>query len=272
MSVPIYFECHKTTGKNTPLAHMVLIHGWGMNASVWDSLLPELLPNYELTLVDLPGFGRSKMSDEHYSLDFLAQSVLKVAPEKALWLGWSLGGLVATHAAISAPNRVQALINLASTPCWIKKNNWSYALSEKLLRDFDRRLTDNAHHALTRFLALQCKDSDSIRESIRYVRDRAFLHGTPALEALKKGLNLLIHTDLREKLTELTMPVSYWLGERDSLIPLGVIEQLQLLSPDAHIHEIPGTSHVPFVAHTELWMPELQQWIYSLNLPSVSSL
>ena len=33
------------------------------------------------------------------SLEEMAERVLKQAPEKAIWLGWSLGGLVASQVA-----------------------------------------------------------------------------------------------------------------------------------------------------------------------------
>ncbi len=265
-AAPIYYDIYQSLRAEGPLAHLVLIHGWGMNGSVWDRLIPELLPHYDLTIVDLPGFGRSPLTQNSYSLDFLVQSVLAVVPKKAIWLGWSFGGMVATQAAITAPNRIQALVNIASTPCWMQKKDWSVAIAEKLFREFNQRLTINARDALTRFLALQCKDSDSIKESIRYIRERAFLHGSPAPDALMSGLDLLMYTDLRTQLSQLTLPISYWLGERDSLIPVGLAEQLKILSPAIYTHMIPGTSHVPFVAHTELWVPDLQAWIHSLNL------
>ncbi|MDP0869742.1 hypothetical protein Q8F85_27765, partial [Klebsiella pneumoniae] len=40
----------------------------------------------------------------------LAQRVLEQAPPQAVWLGWSLGGLVASQVAIMRPERVQALV------------------------------------------------------------------------------------------------------------------------------------------------------------------
>ncbi|MFP1484396.1 alpha/beta fold hydrolase [Escherichia coli] len=42
-------------------------------------------------LVDLPGFGRSRGFGA-LSLADMAEAVLQQAPDKAIWLGWSLGG------------------------------------------------------------------------------------------------------------------------------------------------------------------------------------
>ena len=49
------------------------------------------------------------------SLEEMAERVLKQAPEKAIWLGWSLGGLVASQVALTHPERVQTLVTVASS-------------------------------------------------------------------------------------------------------------------------------------------------------------
>ncbi len=43
------------------------------------------------------------------SLEAMAQQVLEQAPPQAVWLGWSLGGLVASQVR-DRPERVQALV------------------------------------------------------------------------------------------------------------------------------------------------------------------
>jgi pimeloyl-[acyl-carrier protein] methyl ester esterase len=48
-----------------------------------------------LHLVDLPGYGRSS-GFSAMTLQEMAQQVLAQAPQRAIWLGWSLGGLVAS--------------------------------------------------------------------------------------------------------------------------------------------------------------------------------
>ncbi len=63
---------------------------------------------------DLPGYGRSGGFGA-MSLEAMAQRVLEQAPPQAVWLGWSLGGLVASQA-IMRPERVQALVTVASSP------------------------------------------------------------------------------------------------------------------------------------------------------------
>ena len=87
----------ETTGTGVPL---YLIHGWGMNASVWDPLLTTLNDDYQVTRVDLPGHGNSPLPEKQLALSDWSSALMEAAPENAIWLGWSLGGLLALHAAI----------------------------------------------------------------------------------------------------------------------------------------------------------------------------
>ena len=90
----------QTTGEGN--CHLVLLHGWGLNAKVWDCITPQLASHFTLHLVDLPGYGRSGGFGA-MSLEEMAQRVLENAPERAIWLGWSLGGLVASQVAYPIP-------------------------------------------------------------------------------------------------------------------------------------------------------------------------
>ena len=86
----------QSTGRGDDL---VLVHGWGMNGAVWHQAVEQLSQHFRVHVVDLPGFGHSHQL--HFeTMEELAQQVLHSAPDNAIWLGWSLGGLVATHIAI----------------------------------------------------------------------------------------------------------------------------------------------------------------------------
>lgn len=87
--------------------HLVLLHGWGLNAQVWDCITPQLASHFTLHLVDLPGYGRSGGFGA-MSLEAMAQRVLEQAPPQAVWLGWSPGGLVASRRDYASGTRAGA--------------------------------------------------------------------------------------------------------------------------------------------------------------------
>ena len=95
--------------------HLVLLHGWGLNAQVWDCITPQLASHFTLHLVDLPGYGRSGGFGA-MSLEAMAQRVLEQAPPQAVWLGWSLGGLVASQVAQRGKTSKTAMKNGPAGP------------------------------------------------------------------------------------------------------------------------------------------------------------
>ena len=96
-----FHNTYKATGVSDDQARdIVLIHGWGLHAIVFDDIVPALLERFRVTVVDLPGMGQSPLPNDPYTLDFLADQVAAVMPARAHLLGWSLGGLVALRLAI----------------------------------------------------------------------------------------------------------------------------------------------------------------------------
>ena len=100
---PLYWQ---TTGQGD--RHLVLLHGWGLNAEVWHDISVRLSAHFTLHLVDLPGYGRSRGFGP-LTLPQMADALLAQAPARAVWLGWSLGGLVASQLAPAHPARVAGL-------------------------------------------------------------------------------------------------------------------------------------------------------------------
>jgi pimeloyl-[acyl-carrier protein] methyl ester esterase len=111
----------EAAGQGTDL---VLVHGWGMNASVMTGLAGTLVDRFRVTLVELPGHGRSPWDPGWNDLDRWAEACLAVAPARAIWIGWSLGGLVSLAATLAAPERAAGLVQIASSPRFVRADDW----------------------------------------------------------------------------------------------------------------------------------------------------
>lgn len=93
---------------------LLLIHGWGSSVVKWMDVLPLLGASHRTIALDLPGFGRSSIPRATYSPAWLAGAVRAFMDatgiERAILVGNSLGGLVATHAAAAWPERVAGVV------------------------------------------------------------------------------------------------------------------------------------------------------------------
>jgi pimeloyl-[acyl-carrier protein] methyl ester esterase len=226
---------------------LVLVHGWGLHGGIWDRLLPLLEPVLRVTRVDLPGHGRSPWGGQ-CRLRELAKAVLSAAPQRAAWLGWSLGSLVAARAALDAPQRVERLALLAGTPCFVRRVDWSPALRPDLLDGFATDLQRDYRGTLNRFLALQVRGSAAASGVLRELRRRLLEHGEPAPAALAAGLEILRDTDLRDAYPRLSQPVLFLMGTSDRLVPPAAADQAARLLADARVVRIDAAGHAPFLA------------------------
>ena len=230
---------------------LVLLHGWGMNAAVWQPLMNALCERYRVTRIELPGHGASPhiASPGKRDLDAWAEACLAVAPDQACWVGWSLGGLVAQSAALIAPQRIRKLGLVASTPSFVKRPNWNPALELAVFEQFAAALLADPTATLKRFLGLQVKGAEHARDVLRQLNDALAERPAATAEGLAQGLRLLREGDLRESLSDLNLPVHWLLGQRDTLIPVALEESLQRLRPHDILQTIPGAGHAPWLSH-----------------------
>jgi pimeloyl-[acyl-carrier protein] methyl ester esterase len=253
----------QTSGEGPDL---VLVHGWGLHAGIWDPLVPLLEPSFRVTRVDLPGHGRSTWQGEA-DLDRVTDAVLAVAPAAAAWLGWSLGGLVAAQAALVAPERVRQLVLLASTPSFVRRPGWQPAMLPVLLDTFAADLEEDYSGTLNRFLSLQVRGSEDGGAVLRTLRAKLLEHGAPAARALRAYLGVLRDTDLRVRITAIHCPVLLLMGERDTLVPAAAGRQAAKMIPGAQLQVIAGAGHAPFLVHPRAVATTLQGFLQPLNAP-----
>ncbi|SNY71733.1 pimeloyl-ACP methyl ester esterase BioH [Enterobacter sp. CC120223-11] len=235
--------------------HLVLLHGWGLNAGVWDCITPELSSHFTLHLVDLPGFGRSGGFGA-LTLEEMTSLVLAKAPEKALWLGWSLGGLVASLAALTAPHRVLGLVTVASSPCFTAQEAWP-GIKPDVLSGFQRQLSEDFQRTVERFLALQTLGTESARQDARRLKSAVLAQPMPSVEVLNGGLEILKTADLREALVGLKIPFLRLYGHLDGLVPRKVAALLDTQWPESSSYIFPKAAHAPFISHPEVFCQQL---------------
>lgn len=227
--------------------HLVLLHGWAMSGAVFASLVDALGDRCTVHLVDLPGHGRSRDSDVPLERCDCARAIAACTPP-AIWLGWSLGGLIALQAALDFPKQVEALAMLCASPRFVRDEDWPHAISPEILRQFAADLKTGYRATLERFLALEALGSDCAQQDLRRLRAEAFADHPPDMRALCEGLDVLEHTDLRARLHGISQPSVWIAGHRDRLIPWQAMQWSAQQCGGAFVR-IDGGGHAPFIGH-----------------------
>ncbi len=241
---------------------VVLLHGWGLHGDLLLDVAQGLAgQGFRVFVVDLPGHGRSVQVPNPYTLDNLVATLAPVMPENAAWLGWSLGGMVALQFAYRYPHRVSRLGMIASSPCFVQKPQWPYAVASSVLQQFAHDLTNDYRTTLLRFLALQAKGSENARDAVRLLRERAFAYGEPQVAVLSGGLDILLSSDLRIALRDLSCPVKFFVGQHDLLMPPQAAFVLAEQQSNIAVQQFNGAAHAPFISHPQLFLVSVKAFL-----------
>jgi pimeloyl-[acyl-carrier protein] methyl ester esterase len=252
----------KTQGKSSSQP-LILLHGWGFNGEIWNNIGRELAKNYHVHQVDLPGHGRSQMCQ--YSLPILIKTLTATLPKNAVWLGWSMGGLIAM--AMARYQDIKALVLVSSSPRFITADDWLNAMRLSVLKQFAEQLENDTLGILKRFLALQVKGSEAAHQQLRTLNTLLKQTPIPQIQALQAGLKLLQTTDLRAEFSQTNCPSLLCLGERDTLVPASVATDCLLLLPTLQTVCIKSAGHIPFLSHQKQFLHSLQGFLNEFLTP-----
>ncbi len=243
-----HYEYAGTGGSGTPL---LLIHGWGMHGGMWGDVPEKLAQHFPVMAVDLPGHGLSTGGKQHFALDAIVDALSEQFRGPLTLCGWSLGGQIAMRWAMREPAKIKRLVLVSSTPCFAERNDWPFAMPQQTLLQFAADLEKNHAATLRRFLGLQVRGSEGERELLATLRTSLASHGEPNPDALRGGLEILRDLDLRDALPKIKQPTLVIAGERDRLTPPQASHYLAQAMPNAHVVEIKGAAHAPFLSHRE---------------------
>ena len=257
----LHVDSYEYTGSGSSGTPLLLIHGWAMHGGMWRGVAKRLAQHSRVLAVDLPGHGRSATMGRP-ELDVLVDTLSAQFGEPLNVCGWSLGGQVALRWAMRYPQQVQRLMLVASTPCFMRRDDWNHAMSLELLLEFGAAL--QLHYALTlkRFLALQLRGGEQERELLAVLRDTLFSRGEPDLDALQGGLAILRNCDLRGALQSITQPALIVAGGRDALAPMQASQYMAQQMPAAELVSIEGAAHAPFLSHADEFIKHMVKFLH----------
>jgi len=240
---------------------VVLLHGWGFNSAVWHKVADELAENSRVTVIDLPGFGRSVDEKTAYEMNTLVDLLIKVIPQNSILLGWSMGGLIAQAIALKYPLYLKKLILLGSNTQFMASESWPNAMKAAVLEGFIEDLVGNFKKTLQVFLMLQAQGGDNARDVIRELKEKLFTFGDPDEDALRGGLLLLKNTSFVAQLENFKLPVYLMYGRLDTMVPLAAAKTMAEKIPQSKLYVFENSAHAPFISHYDEFIKVLKGYI-----------
>ncbi len=219
---------------------LLLLHGFTQTGRGWDEVVARLAgETYRPVAPDLRGHG-SAGALRPIDMAACVDDVLGLAERRFALAGYSMGGRIALHVALAAPERVSRLV-LVSTTAGIEdasQRSARRAADEELAGWMeDHTIEQVAEHwgAQALFAGQAPQVSDAARA------DR--LHNQPEhLAAALRGIGTGVMAPLWERLGVLSMPATVLAGEEDQkFVALG--RRLAEALPRATLVVVSGAGH-----------------------------
>lgn len=197
------------------LESVVLLHGFGGTAHAFDGVIGALPPErYTPIALDLPGHGfLSRDVREPITFARCVESVLERCPERFVLCGYSMGGRVALHVALSAPERVIRLVLVSSTAGIVDpaQREVRIAADERLARS----LEEEPYERFVERWRSQPLFADQSPEAKALAVEDNMRNGPEGLAASLRGIGAGQMAPLWGRLGELRMPSVVLAGEHD---------------------------------------------------------
>jgi 2-succinyl-6-hydroxy-2,4-cyclohexadiene-1-carboxylate synthase len=219
-------------------ADLVLLHGFTNTGRSWEPVRRALAGRYKAVAPDLPGHGDFAARPASFAA---CDAYLRaLGGERFTLCGYSMGGRIALHVALAAPERIERL-TLVATTAGIEDEAGRAAR-----READERLADFAEAGtIEQFAdrwAAQPLFAATPHEAARIWREDLLRNDPRALAAVLRGLGAGAMAPLWDRLPELTMPATVVAGERDERY-VALAERLAAALPDATVVLVPAAGH-----------------------------
>lgn len=120
---------------------LVLIHGLGGNATIWEDVVPMLRLAFNVWVFEMPGHGTTPpipdASIETFSQE-LEDYILENGLERPTLVGHGMGGLVAMRYAFDRPDAVNRLVLIDCAPKQLATDEQKAAVADQLVHNYDR--------------------------------------------------------------------------------------------------------------------------------------
>lgn len=216
---------------------MVLLHGWGQNIEMMDFLGKPLSDNYRITILDLPGFGKTSEPIEAWTIydyvEMLKGFLEKLKIEKPILVGHSFGGRISiVYASKYKTDRVV----LFGSPCIRKEKK--QGMKVKILKELKK--------------VPGLKKLEGFAK--RHIGSTDYRN---ASEVMRQTLVYTVNEDLSSYAKKIRVPVLLIWGEKDTEAPIDEARELEKLIDDAALISYPLGTHYAYLEYLNNIVPIL---------------
>ena len=257
-SVGRYELFYEEGGSGFPL---VLIHGLAGDHNAWAVQMETWSKDHRVVAFDNRGAGQSTQVDEPISTEDMARDTLglmdELGIERAHVMGRSMGGAIAQHMALLAPDRVHTLMLCASFAKFDPVGTRVLTNMREVL-EWRGDWADHARHSVPNFVSpsFYNENPDTIAEI------EGLIGGETRLPACYVRQNhACLEHDTLDRLGEIESPTLIMAGGRDPICSLTATRWMQEGLPNAETVIFDDCSHFFLIEEPQRFMTIVAEWL-----------
>ena len=240
----------KVFGDDPSKPSLALVHGLGSAGNIWKTLIPDLVKDFRVFAIDLPGHGQAFLgNNESYDPRSLGEMILNYMKEvhnvfSMHLAGNSLGGWITLEMAALDPHAVTSVTALSPAGLWHTPptSRFSPIVDARILSKISQHFMPIAF----RIPALKAMGYKKITHLWRELSYESCRDSVIAM-ARSKGYGPLWHSAKGKKFSshiDAKVKVAVVFGEHDVLLPEGIAQERSVLPHHAEWIRVKNCAHV----------------------------
>lgn len=249
-------------GEGTPV---VLIHGLAGDYKAWLPQIAALKDQFRVVAFDSRGAGKSTQVDEPVTTADLAEDTLQLMDclsiTKAHVVGRSMGGAIAQHMALKAPERIISL-TLCASFARLDPLGRRVLMNMREALEWRMNWADHARHSVQNFVSADFFN----RYPDRVAAIEQLIGGETRLPAcyIRQNEACLSHDTVAD-LHRIKQPTLIMAGESDPICSKMATKTLSDGLPNAQTEIFQNASHFFLIEQSEKFMNILSSWLKQNN-------
>lgn len=247
-------------GQGTPL---VLLHGFPFSSSLWRDQANGLADICRVITPDLRGHGASPAPEGTYTMELLAQDVLRLLDtlgvEKAAIMGHSMGGYVALALWRLAPARFTAF-GLIASHAWADTDEGRKARYSQVNAVGERGTRAIVDAMLPRLFGPNLAEDEPIKETAE-----SLMMATKPSGVTGSLRGMALRPDSSDLLADIDVPTLILCGDADRIVSLARAEAMAAALPNATLITIEGAGHLPMLEQPHATTLALRTFLNDLD-------
>jgi len=232
---------------------LILIHGLGLNHSIWEKNVQSLYSCFRVILPDMRAHGKSFSSSEGFTMRDMGEDVVRIMDQlnipSAIIVGHSMGGYIALSILENFPERIYGIALIASqiyADLAINKKQ-RIKMAEQLIKE----KPSDVFYEMPDKLTQDRKIRDSCRKMINQ---------TDAAGMRRVLIAMASRPSSKELWKRNTKPSIIIAGKEDCFISIETINKMRALNKQTEIHLIESAGHMVMMEKPEITSQLLSTW------------